>query len=233
MSKCGAYPAGVSGYEREIIGHTRTLDDVACRACGESDHFEDKDKNDNQIEIMTMLETTQRAGTQDLIDWLCGTGFFTAPASSKFHGAVEGGLAQHSLNVFDLLAKFIFDFKIDVPRESVVIAALLHDVCKVGFYLPADAGSDAPYKCNKNHPKGHARLSIERVKRFIELTDLEEKMILYHMGVYGLNEFDERRGEYSLRDGGMANAWFHHPAVKLMYFADELAAFQEMVPEKN
>ena len=47
------------------------------------------------------------------------------------------------------------------------------------------------------------------------------------MGVYGLNEFDEDSGEYNLRGGEMANAWYHNPIVKLMYFCDEFASFSE------
>lgn len=74
-------------------------------------------------------------------------------------------------------------------------------------------------------------MSVARVKQFINISELEEKMILYHMGVYGLHEFEEGKGEYPLRGGGLANAWYHHPAVKVMYFCDELATLGEKARE--
>ena len=69
-------------------------------------------------------------------------------------------------------------------------------------------------------------------------------MIRYHMGVYGLNEFDERSGEYPLRGDqsktseqrrgqSLANAWHHYPIVKLMYFCDELATLSEKASEQK
>jgi len=111
----------------------------------------------------------------------------------------------------------------------VVIAALLHDVCKVGAYVQRSevGGQRSEYRWNREHPKGHARLSIEILKRMIRLTEIEELMIRFHMGVYALNEFEPGKGEYPLRGGGLANAWYHHPIVKLMYFADELATLGE------
>jgi len=116
----------------------------------------------------------------------------------------------------------------------------------MGAYI----GTEKPYKWNKQQPKGHALLSIERIKKHIELTELEELMIKYHMGVYGLNEFydedDWQTGEYPLRGDhtndkemskeeskkarygkSMANAWYHNPIVKVMYFCDELATLEE------
>ena len=176
--------------------------------------------------IVELLEGTGRFGMKELIEWLYGSDFFEAPASTRFHGCCEGGLAVHSLNVFERLHDLVAELKVEVPAESVVIAALLHDVCKVGLYIETPDGKN-PYKVNKENPKGHAVLSIERIQKFIELTEVEELMIRFHMGVYGLVEFEEKRGEYSLRGGGMAHAWFHHPVVKLMYFADELATISE------
>ena len=100
---------------------------------------------------------------------------------------------------------------------------MLHDVCKIGAYIKTDKG----WKWNKKQPKGHAILSIKRISEHIELTDLEDKMIRYHMGVYGLKEFDPKKGEYELRNKQMANAWYHYPIVKVMYFCDELVSLGE------
>lgn len=182
-------------------------------------------------EIIKLLELTKREGMDQLIEWLIKDGFFESPASTRFHGCYSGGLATHSFNVLKNLRRFIDELHLEVPVYSVVIAALLHDVCKIGAYI----GKEKPYSFNKMQPAGHAKLSLERIKKFIELTELEEKMILYHMGVYGLVEFQdpgqEHKGEYNLRNEGMANAWFHHPIVKLMYFCDEIATLQEKAEE--
>jgi len=214
--------------------------------------------------IRALLESTHREGINCLIGYLVQEGFFTAPASTKFHGCYLGGLANHSFRVYELLLNTKPNIlKLDAITNSgqkplpiqpanIIIAALLHDVCKVGAYI----GDEKPYKYNKATPKGHALLSIERIKKHIELTELEELMIKYHMGVYGLNEFYEegswQTGEYPLRgdhskDEGMtkeesqkarygksmANAWYHNPIVKVMYFCDELATLEEKAKDNG
>jgi hypothetical protein len=184
----------------------------------------------NRVRIVDLLIGTGREGMDQLVEWLVKEGFFEAPASTKYHGVYEGGLAQHSLNVLERLSVMAAAYGMDVPRESLVIACLLHDVCKVGAYVALpndDCRLPIEYRWNKEQPKGHAALSIKRIQKFIKLTEIEELMIKFHMGVYGLNEFEPGKGEYPLRGGGMANAWHHHPIVKLMYFADELATLGE------
>lgn len=181
--------------------------------------------------IVDLLMSTERGNIDNLIGWMVENGFFESPASTKYHGCYSGGLAKHSLHVYEMLRDMDKALKLQTPIETIIIASLLHDLCKVGAYI----GTSKPYAWNRNHPKEHASLSIKIAKMFIELTDLEEKMILYHMGVYGLVEFQnpgqESRGEYTLRNKGMANAWYHHPVVKLMYFCDELATLKEKSEE--
>ena len=81
----------------------------------------------------------KREGAGNLLDWLINSDFFTAPASTKFHSAYEGGLCEHSLKVFDRYVRILKmeygdDFSQYISMESVAIIALLHDVCKVDFY---------------------------------------------------------------------------------------------------
>ena len=185
------------------------------------------DTKANQQRIEELLLSTGRTGMEKLIEHMKEWGFFTSPASTKYHGCYKGGLAVHSLGVYDLLCMFVPVLKLDCPADSLIIAPLLHDLCKMGAYI----GDRKPYTYNRANPKGHAVLSIERISRFIKLTELEEKMIRFHMGVYGLKEFDDKKGEYPLRGGGMANAWNHHPIVKVMYFCDELATLEEKADE--
>lgn len=211
--------------------------------------------------IIELLKSTDRKGINNLIKYLEDSGFFEAPASTRFHGCYPGGLADHSLRVCELLNEYaerlslgkisgVGQKALPIHIENVKIAGLLHDVCKIGAYI----GAEKPYKWNKQQPKGHALLSIERIEKYIELTEIEKLMIKYHMGVYGLNELysedDWQTGEYPLRGDhaddenmtkeeskaarygkSMANAWYHNPIVKVMYFCDEIATLEEKTKE--
>ena len=80
-----------------------------------------------------------RPGADKLLEWLESTDFFTAPASTKHHGAYEGGLVRHSLNVYyAILGNYIT--RNDYSGESHAIVALLHDVCKADFYKKTGSG---------------------------------------------------------------------------------------------
>ena len=86
-------------------------------------------------------ENIKREGSDKLLKWLCDSDFFVAPASSKFHNAILGGLCDHSLNVYDRAVELIENenkkenslFK-NVSAESIAISTLLHDLCKVYYY---------------------------------------------------------------------------------------------------
>jgi hypothetical protein len=213
--------------------------------------------------ITELLLSTQRDGIEKMVEWLVDEGFFESPASTRFHGAYPGGLADHSLAVYELMMEF--NERLDVctslspgqkplptEEENIIIACLLHDICKAGAYIPTPDGKN-PYRWNEAQPKGHATLSILRIKHYIDLVPIEELMIRYHMGVYGLNEFYEKgswkyktSAEYPLRGDhsndedmtkeesqkarygkSLRNAWYHNPIVKVMYFCDELATLEE------
>jgi hypothetical protein len=78
----------------------------------------------------------RRDGVSDLLRFLFTSDFFTAPASTKHHLSGEGGLAEHSLNVFNCLYNYYLRYDLKVPFESVVLTAICHDLCKVNFYIP-------------------------------------------------------------------------------------------------
>jgi len=189
--------------------------------------------------IGTLLMSTGRENIDKMLGYLECDGFFESPASTKFHGAYPGGLAAHSLGVYERLVKYNneIDFNpgpgsimLPVTRETLIIAALLHDICKIGAYR----GNSTPYYWNRAQPKGHALLSLIRITKYIKLEPIEEMMIKFHMGIYGCFEFESRYAtEYHLRGDkskskeerygqSLANAWYHNPIVKLMYFCDEL-----------
>ena len=87
----------------------------------------------------------KREGADKLLDYLASPGcdFFTAPASTRFHGAYEGGLCEHSLNVYDCLCDYMHRdrvrelYGLTCSEETLAIAALLHDVCKINCYKPS------------------------------------------------------------------------------------------------
>ena len=91
----------------------------------------------------TLLLSVNRPGIEDLMAFIRKSDFYTAPASTKYHNAVKGGLLNHTLNVYDLLEKKIGptaqpwpteENPVRLNEESIILAALLHDICKTHMY---------------------------------------------------------------------------------------------------
>lgn len=154
-------------------------------------------------EITSLLISTGREGVEDLISVMEEMGFFKAPASSGGgrHSAEEGGLAQHSLNVFKTAAKLAYvllgpiERNTKEMRDGLTIVSLLHDLGKCGDYgkalyvpniLMSGKQSDAkPWERNKDLlPTPHAFRSVEIANRWIDLTEDEAFAIRYHDGLY-------------------------------------------------
>lgn len=149
--------------------------------------------------ITDALTKTKREGIEDLLAYMDEAGFFTAPASGGNHSHAEGGLAQHSVNVMTVAEKMgvaLFGGAgYNEIQDSVVIAALLHDLGKCGDYgkkmyveniLKSGKQSEAkPWKRNPELlPLDHATRSIKLATLFIDLTEEEEFAIRYHDGLY-------------------------------------------------
>ena len=143
-----------------------------------------------------------REGADKLLDFLLnGSDFFTAPASTRYHGAHEGGLVEHSLNVYDCLKDMMERlnerYGIEYPEESIAIAGLLHDICKVNFYKTSyrnvkdETGrwqSVPYYTIEDTLPYGHGEKSAYIVSAYIRLTRDEAFAIRYHMGFSGTED---------------------------------------------
>ena len=145
-----------------------------------------------------------REGADKLLDFLLnGSDFFTAPASTRYHGAHEGGLVEHSLNVYDCLKDMMERprmkevYGIEYPEESIAIAALLHDICKVNFYKTSyrnvkdETGrwqSVPYYTIEDTLPYGHGEKSAYIVSAYMRLTRDEAFAIRYHMGFSGTED---------------------------------------------
>lgn len=187
-------------------------------------------------EFMELLRSTEREGVEDLLVALEEMGFFTAPASSNHHLNVEGGLVVHSLNTCKA-ALMVWEGMIglepglakEVERESVIIASLLHDVCKSDIYFRTvkkhktalGTWEDCEgYKVSyKNFPMGHGEKSVILLLcNGIALTDDEMLAIRWHMGAWGINMNsyeDQRCFDTSQK---------LYPLVTIIQTADKLAA---------
>ena len=142
-----------------------------------------------------------REGAKELLDWLLSdhSDFFVAPASTRYHGAEPGGLCAHSLNVYDCLTDILARkrmkevYNVHYDDESIAIAALLHDLCKVNFYktemrnVKKDGVWTAVpyYTIDDTLPYGHGEKSVYIVSGFMRLTRDEAFAIRYHMGFSG------------------------------------------------
>lgn len=142
---------------------------------------------------------------------LNNNGFFTAPASTKYHGAYEGGLYDHSFAVTKRLIRLTMDNKLQWQRkESPFIVGMFHDICKcdqykwvedemvemsVGQYnlmVKGDFDPKGHYEFNTNTLlKGHGSKSLMILSQFINLTEEEMLCIRYHMGAYEKEEWAE------------------------------------------
>lgn len=133
--------------------------------------------------------------TSDMTDWLADHGFFDAPASTKFHGAHEGGLYEHSAAVTQFLVNLTRDNHLTWknPRSPYVVG-MFHDLCKIDQYRHPDAGlqmNGVPIKDTGKWEyntetllKGHGDKSVMLLSRFYELTEEEILCIRYHMGAF-------------------------------------------------
>lgn len=143
-----------------------------------------KDIEQIKEEVKFALLSVKRKGMQEFVKFLLTTDYFTAPASANHHLSKPSGLLEHHYNIYNALIEKNKMFKLGLKEETIILTSLLHDVCKCGLYMEVSNG----YEINKNiQSKGHAKLSLNRIKKFIALTDEEEAMIKYHMGTFGVD----------------------------------------------
>ena len=160
--------------------------------------------NMKKKEFVELLLSTQREGMENVIVQLGKIGFFDAPASTKFHLSYPGGLLEHSMNVCNVALR-IRDLIIGInpvleeklSKESVIIASLLHDVCKSNIYRPcitykktADGKWDKIPGYEVDHagmPLGHGEKSVIMLQMWgLKLTLDEIIAIRWHMNAWDL-----------------------------------------------
>ncbi len=200
-------------------------------------------KGEQKMDIKTLIarfeaeiEKVQRPGIDKLMAYIRKSDFYEAPASTKYHLSCEGGLLQHSLNVLDALRGSMtptqdgqWEYRaagtvIDtIPDESVLVMALLHDICKTYFYTVSlrNAKNEqtgkwekVPYFSVKDRmPLGHGDKSVMIIKQYIELSNREMYAIWWHMG------YTDTQDTLAL-----GNAIEMYPAVWALHNADMMAS---------
>lgn len=184
----------------------------------------------------------KRKGADKLLKWLVvDSDFFTAPASTRFHLAEEGGLCAHSVHVFERLKRlYVDEFWRDMPNlkemenvgverllqmESVAVVGLLHDLCKVDMYelelknkkVDGEWQQVPTYTHKDKFPFGHGEKSVYIINQFMSLTDDEAMAIRWHMG---FSDMDFKAGGYSV-----GNAFGMSKLAVLAHMADLSATY--------
>ena len=176
--------------------------------------------------FIELLKSTNRQGIEELISFLEKTDFFTAPASTRFHGSFEGGLVEHSLKVYEIL-----DYKVknnvlnlEVPDDTIKIVSLLHDICKLNFYKvdyrnaknALGEWEKVPYyTIDDTIPYGHGEKSVMMISEYIKLTPEEKYCIRWHMG------YTEPKELYNT----IGAAYKKYPLALMMHEADLEATY--------
>ena len=208
----------------------------------ENSNMQTTEENTRRFE--ELLSSVERAGIDKLMGYIRNkTDFYKAPASTRFHLACEGGLLQHSLNVYDCLVakkespiwKPILS---GIPDDSLIIMALLHDLCKSNFYVEGTKNQKTydqekvaaaepwqrkhdqmgdfiwetikTYQIDDQLPLGHGEKSVMLIQCYIRLTMQEVMAIRWHMG------FSEAKENYN----AVGQAMEKYPVVLALHEAD-------------
>ena len=176
--------------------------------------------------VIDYTENIKREGSDNLLRWLESTDFFTAPASTRYHGAYEGGLCYHSLSVFYQLQRMYkaYSDKVgDVSKESLAICSLLHDLCKIECYSVGTKNVKENgqwvqkpfYQFDEKFSfGGHGSKSVYLIQKYMKLTDEEAVAINCHMGTWDTNETSK-----------IGDAYKNYPLAWLVHVADEASSF--------
>ena len=157
-----------------------------------------------KTEFINLLRSTNRQGVENLIAWLEKSDFFEAPASTMFHGNYAGGLVEHSLNVaklacdvYNLIIRHKPQIAKHVSMENIIVAALLHDICKANIYKVNKKYRKDPNNAWETYnsytvdyselPLGHGEKSVIRLLQIgFALTQDEILAIRWHMTAWEL-----------------------------------------------
>ena len=177
-------------------------------------------------EFISLLRSTNREGIEEVIQFLEKSDFYKAPASTRFHGSFEGGLLEHSMKVYEILKHKVKNSGLDlnVSDDTLIIIALLHDICKVNFYkvdyrnAKNERGEweKVPYyTVDDTIPYGHGEKSVMMITEYMKLTVEEKYCIRWHMG------FTEPKEAYNT----LGQAFKKFPLALILHEADLEATY--------
>lgn len=179
--------------------------------------------------ITICREKINRDGLDSLLDWLENeSDFFVAPASTRFHGNHKYGLLEHSLNVYNALNELVKQFPhLNIPEETIAIAAFFHDLCKANYYVVSTKNvkdeatgvwrKEPFYKADDQYPVGHGEKSVIILMKHMQLTDNEIYAIRWHMGGF---DSAVKGGDF-----GSSKAYEICPFAVLLHLADMIASY--------
>ena len=175
-------------------------------------------------------DNIHRRGITAFLDYLdMETDFFTAPASTKYHGSYQGGLVMHSLEVYAQFLKlapiYNYDMANSILCESATICTLFHDVCKINTYKEScrnikdeKTGEWKSVPCYVNDDKNvfgaHGAYSVYLINEYMHLNREETIAIYHHMGAWDIGKNDNPSKAYEC----VKLAW-------LLHVADEAATY--------
>lgn len=178
----------------------------------------------NKEIFVALAKRVEREGISQLMEWLDSTDFYTAPASTRFHGSHEGGLVEHSIAVHGRLHELTSLYNIQASNETIAIVALFHDLCKVGMYKTEmrwrkDANNQweqyPTYKRDEDFKfGGHGSKSMYIVQNFMKLTPEEAVAINCHMGQWDATTYSD-----------VSSAYEDCPLAWALHVADEAATY--------
>lgn len=151
---------------------------------------------DTKNEILNILRSLNIPGIEELLQAMDDGGFYDSPCSTRYHLATPGGLAKHSLNVFDTMLVLNRALDAGLGYDDIAIVALLHDLGKMGDYskrnyveaplLKNGKAPAAPYIHNPELTfEEHEIRSVIIANRYINITEEQTRAILHHNGMYG------------------------------------------------
>jgi hypothetical protein len=170
-----------------------------------------------------------RGGIKTLLTYLeKETDFFTAPASTMFHGNYEQGLLLHSLSVYDSAKMIAESLDLSFDPESIAICSLFHDVCKANYYVKGKRNKKIDGKWEEivvwevkdQLPMGHGEKSVFIITKYMELTDEEALAIRWHLGPADPGVHFNYPSGYSQKQ-----AFRENPLVALIHIADMTASY--------
>lgn len=154
-------------------------------------------------------EHIHREGLDKVLAYLEKSDFYTAPSSTRFHLNEDGGLCLHSMNVFEAACKIYNEmakpaivngtspFTEEVSMESIAIATLFHDLCKIKLYHKTERWkkddknrwvSYPGYEVKDDFPLGHGEKSCLMLSWYMRLKPEEMLAIRWHMGMFDMGE---------------------------------------------